>query len=135
MILAEFAIREKLKDLNSGRVYPLRSPDNMTDDFIIYQRVDSDRWRSINAPSGMLQATIQVDCYSKSYYNVKQMSSIVESRLDGFRGAVSYGSNSPQDSVRIAGIVLQNDFDLMEMEEEPFLYRNSLTFNVTYEQG
>jgi hypothetical protein len=131
---AEIAIYEKLKDLNSGRIYPLRAPDNLTQDFIVYQRLDSDRWRSINAPSGMVQASIQLDCYSQSYYNVKSMASTVETRLDGFRGSVPYGTNSPQDEVRVGGIVLETDSDLAEITEEPFMYRVTMTFNVTYEQ-
>ena len=134
MKLPELAIREKLKGLNSGRVYPIRAPDNLTDDFIIYQRIDSERWRSINAPSGMAQAIIQVDCYSKSYYNVKVTSGQVEDILDGFRGTVSYGDNSPQDAVRIGGISLNGDSDLFEQEEEPFMYRVTMDFLITYER-
>lgn len=132
--MIEKAIYTKLSDLAGGKVYPIRAPDNETDDFIIFQRTDSARWRSVNAPSGMAQAFIQVDCYSKSYYNAKELAGIVESRLDGFRGTVGYGSDSPQDSVRIGGISLQNDVDLYDQTEEPFLYRNTMSFLVTYEQ-
>jgi hypothetical protein len=134
MSFAEIAVYEKLKSLNSGRIYPLRAPDNMTDDFIIYQRVGSERYRSINDPSGLLKAIIQIDCYSKSYYNVKQTALNVETILDGFRGSVVYGSNSPQDSVRVAGIVMEGDSDLIDVDEEPFLYRITMTFNIIYEQ-
>lgn len=134
MKLPELAVKERLSDLISNRVYPLRAPDNMTDDFIVYQRVGAERYRSINAPSGLVQATIQVDCYSKSYYNVKSLQLAVESRLDGFRGVVSYGSSSPQESVRIGGISLISENELIDTEDEPVLYRVTMSFLITYDQ-
>lgn len=134
MSVLEKAFYTKIQDLANGKVYPMRARDNETDDYIVFQRTDSVRWRSINEPSGMAQAFMQVDCYSKSYYNAKELGAAVESRLDGFRGVVSYGSNSPQDFVRIGGISLQSDVDLYDQTDEPFLYRSSMSFLVTFEQ-
>ena len=134
MKLVEYAIYEKIKNLVSGKVYAMRAPDGETDDFIVFQRTDSQRWRSINSPSGIAQAFIRIDSYSQSYYRAKENALLVEGILDGFAGIVGYGGNSPQDTVNIGGISLQNDVDLFDQTDEPFLYRSSLSFLVTYEQ-
>lgn len=135
MSLVEYAIYEKLKNLASGKVYAMRAPQNVQGDFIVFQRTDSDRWRDINGPSGMAQAFIQIDCYSATYYGAKTLGESVENILDGFRGTVYYGTNSPQDSISVAGISLQNDVDLFEQTEEPFLFRSLRFFLVTYDRG
>ena len=132
--LVEQAVYEKLRALAGGQVYALRAPQNVSGDFIVFQRVNSARWRSINAPSGVAQATIQVDSYSNTYYGAKELGALVETELDGFRGIVAYGDGSPQETIDIGGISLQSDVDLIEQTDEPFLYRNLMTFLVTYDQ-
>ena len=120
--------------LASGKVYAMKAPQNVQGDFIIYQTIDSDRFRSINNPSGIAQAIIQVDCYSNDYLSAKELRAELEETLDGYSGRVSYGSDSPQDFVDIEGISLQNESDVFDQTDEPFLYRNFATFLVTYKQ-
>lgn len=134
MKTVEPAIFELLKSLNSNRVYPLNAPQNATAPFIVYNRVDSERWRAVNGPSGIAQATIQVDVYAATYQAAKELALSVENTLDGHRGLVYYGTDSPQEFVRIAGISLQNDVDLLDQTEKPLLFRNSANYLVTYEQ-
>lgn len=131
---AEFGIYDLLKGLAGGRVYALRAPQNVTTPFIIYQRVSSGRWRSINAPSGLEQATIQIDVYADNFAATKALAIQIEDILDGYRGTVYYGGDSPQKSVRIAGISLVNDEDVLDQTDEPFLYRNIADYLVTYER-
>jgi hypothetical protein len=103
MKYVEKAIYETIRTLASGRVYGLRAPENATAPFIVFQRIDSERWRDINGPSGMAQATIQIDAYAETLFAAKDLALEIEDILDGFRDTVYYGSDSPQDSVRIAG--------------------------------
>lgn len=134
MKTVEPAIYELLKTLASGHVYVMRAPDNAAAPFIIFQRIDSERWRDINAPSGMAKASIQIDCYHSSYYASKSLAGMVEEILDGYKGTVLHGSGSPQQSVIIAGVVLENDVDILDQEDEPALFRNSAVYSVTYNQ-
>jgi hypothetical protein len=132
--IPDYGLYELLKSLAGGRVYLLIAKQNETAPFIIIQTVFSERWRDINDPSGMAQASIQVDCYGLTFMEAKQLSGQVEAILDGYRGTVSYGASSPQSTVRIGGISLQNEFDTIEQTEEPRLFRNTSTYLVTYQQ-
>lgn len=134
MKIAEYAIFELLKNLAGGRVYAIRAPQNSVAPFIIFQRVDSQRWRAINGPDGIAQAFIQIDSYASGFYQAKELAAEVESLLDGFRGTVYYGTDSPRGYVKIGGISLQGDSDLLDQTEEPLLFRNMMTFLVTYNQ-
>ena len=130
----ERAIYELLKGFAESRVYALQAKQNTAVPFIVFQRTDSQRWRSMNNPSGMAQAYIQIDCYGKDYYEAKELAAAVETALDGYRGTVYHGNASPQDFTRIGGISLQSDLDLLDQTDEPLLFRNTATYLVTYEQ-
>lgn len=132
----EKGIFELLKNLASGKVYLDMAPDGAGSDgpFIVIFRTGSERWRSINGPSGMAVAYLQIDAYAKLPYDAKNLGAAIETILDGYRNTVSYGTDSPQESVRIASSVLTGDEVAIDQEEEPVLYRNSLSFNVTYQQ-
>lgn len=123
-------------ELGHTRIYPLRAPQNATAPFVVYQKTGSnDRWRGINRPSNIAQASIQIDVYAAAYDDAKTIAAQIERILDGYRGTVYYGASSPQESVEIKGISLQNDFDTLDQTDEPFLFRNSADFLVTYGQG
>lgn len=128
MKIVEKALVELLSAIPN--VYVHIAPQNLTDDFVIIQRTTSQRWRSTKAPSGIAQATIQIDCYSKTYYGSKTLGGQVETILDGFRGVVTHDSVN----YRIGGLSLQSDGDLLDQSDEPLLFRNILTFLVTYDQ-
>lgn len=137
MKFCEQALYELIRaELGHNRVYPLRAPQNETAPFVVYQRIGSnDRFRSINTPSNIAQASIQIDVYASTYESAKEIAGQLERILDGYRGTVYYGTDSPQQSVDIKGISLQNEFDALDQTEEPFLYRNSADYLVTYGQG
>jgi len=132
--LVEYALYELLKNLAGGNVFAMRAKKGQQPPFIIFQRLDSERWRSINGPSGVAKPTVQIDCYDSGYYAAKNLSAQVEQLLDGFAGTVAYGSDSPQATVKITGLTLQNDLDIFDETDEPYLFRSSSKFTVTYEQ-
>jgi hypothetical protein len=136
MKIIEKALFELLKTITdvSNRVYAMRAPQNAASPFIVFQRVDSERWRSIDGPSGMAQALFQIDCYSTGFYECKDIQMQVEELLDGYSGLVYYGSESPRESIKIGGISLQNDIDIIDQTDNPVLFRNIGSFLVTYNQ-
>lgn len=129
--MIEKAIYELIDSL--GDTYAMRAKQNASTPFIVFQNIGADRWRSVKGPSGMAQANIQIDSYDDSYYGAKELGEQIKTALDGYRGTVSYGSNSPQDTLRIAAISLQDETDLFDQTSEPFLYRSKHTYLVTYE--
>jgi hypothetical protein len=134
MKIVEYAIHSLLQGLASGKVYALQAPQNTAAPFIVFQRAGGERYRSIAQPSGLARVQIQIDCYAADYYAAKSLAASVEDILDGYAGTVSYGSNSPQSTIRIGGITLESEDDILDQTEEPFLYRVITVYNVTFEQ-
>lgn len=142
----ERALFEKLKSaagtsvgvgttLDPKRIYAMRAPQNAKEPFIIYQRVSSERWRHLQGPSGMVQAMMQIDFYHATYNGARDLALAMEAALDGFRGTVAYGGDSPQATVRFGDISCQNDVDIFDQTDAPFLYRVSADYLITYEQS
>ncbi len=136
----EPALFELVKDLVADeKAFWMRAPDNETGPFIIYQHVDRDQFgknvlnRTPGQP-GKVQAYIQIDCYAQVIDVTKALGASVEYALDGYSGTVYHGTDSPQDSVVIDAIALQNDVDLVDQTDEPLLFRNSAVYLVTYNQ-
>lgn len=125
----------KTVPIDGNRIYLLRAPQNSPAPFVIYQQTSSERWRDVNGPSGMVQASVQIDVYASTANAARDLHAQVEAVLDGFRGTVSYGTDSPRDSIRFAGISCQNDVDIFDQTDEPFLYRVSADYLITYEQS
>lgn len=132
--IVEEAIYELLKDLAGGAVSAQKAKKGQQAPFIIYQRINSERWQSIDGPSGVAMAEIQIDAYDKLYYDAKRLGAEVELLLDGFEGPVEYGNDSPQRTVEIASIVCQNDIDILDDTDQTTLSRSSAVYRVTYYQ-
>jgi len=140
MKIIERSFYELLKGLAGGAVYMMRAPDKAAGPFLIVQRVDSDRsYDSINTAGGIAKAYIQVDAYHPKYYGAKTLSGQVEAILNKFRGVVNVtyladDGSTVNEAQNIAGISLQNDVDIFDDTDQPYLFRNSNVFIVTYYQ-
>ena len=118
----------------TNKVFYLRAPDNEPGPFVIIQNGQRTVWRDINGPSGIAQCTLQIDAYHKTYLEAKTLASQIEDTLDGLREVVSWGSESPQETVDIRGVSLQNGVDIIDQTDIPLLYRESSSYLVTYKQ-
>lgn len=130
----EKAIYELLKGLAGGRVYALRAAQNAPAPFVVYQRIDGERWRSLDGPSGVAQAMVQVDAYAGEYYEAKELAHAAEAILDGYRGEAAYGAGPTADTVMIESITLQDESDLLDQTAEPVLARVRTSYFVIYQQ-
>lgn len=129
----EEAVFELLKTLASGKVYYARAPEDVAGSYIVMQRTGSSRWRTINGASGMAQDNFQIDCYGTEQFAVHTLARQVEGILSGYRGTVNVPT-IPVVAVRIGGISLLDENDLLEEEKEEFIYRNLAQYLITYEQ-
>lgn len=134
------AIFEILKDItevggpSAPRVFVGMAPQNAARPYIVYQESDAVRTRSINTQDCIAGTYIQVDCYDDLPFGASRLGNIVEETLVDYRGVVAYGTNSPRDTVRIAGVSFQNGANLVDQTQKPFLHRSYAVYLVTYEQ-
>lgn len=137
MKIIEQAIYELIKNIVPDKAYwgAAPQPANGTTGapFLRFNKNSEDTWRSIEGPSGMAQAYIQIDAYHDNQLGAAELGLQIKNLLDGYRGLVYYGNDSPQESIRIGGISFQDGLNTVDNEGEPLLYRSYGLFLVTYQ--
>lgn len=117
LLLGESTISDRV----GARVFPQKLPQNQQQDSIVYTRISGSSYYHNLGPSGLMRPRIQIDVYSKTQDAAFTLAQLVKERLEGFSGPVSYGSGSPQDTVRVRGIFLDSETD--EWDEASQLHR------------
>jgi hypothetical protein len=131
--MATLEIEAGILDLIGGvaECYALLAPESARSPFIVYQRISGAKWRDINGPSGMAQTFFQIDIYSNDYAESLSLNTQVRKILDGYKGTVTIGL----DTVRIGGVSFQNERNFVEDNVKPKLFRFSVDYLFTYEEG
>lgn len=109
-LLADAAILALVMD----RVFPIVLKPGETQTSIVYVRISGQGDHTLAAASGLARPRYQIDCWSLTPGAANALANLVKERLDGYRGLMPYGSNSPQDFVTVQGVFFtdeREDFD------------------------
>lgn len=75
-------------DQVTTRIYAGRSPQGVTDPYIVYSRVSENRNHTITAPDGIVTSRIQFDCFSNNIVNCEDIVEALRTHLDGYNKAM-----------------------------------------------
>jgi hypothetical protein len=117
---------EVVTALSGGSIYPLLRPQTEPLPAITYQRISATRFDPLEAPMPLADARLQLDCWAKSYAEVKDLARAVRQSLNGFAGPPG-----PRPCLR-AIRAFPDDRDLFESESGT--YRVSQDFSVWWEE-
>ena len=121
--MIEETLTAKLKAaVGSIKVYPVVAPDNAVAPYVIYQRVSTPRWTSLDGPSRVAQPTFQVDVYHSTYLQARTVAGQIRASLDGLREG------------DVLGCTLENERDLSDLTAEPSLHRANMMFRITHRE-
>lgn len=96
-------------------IYPIRIPQGVVKDSITYQRISGFGDVHMQGPSGLSRPRIQIDCWSSSADRASSMADLVKLHLDGYRGVMPIGEESPPaDGVTVQGVFYENERDLYD---------------------
>lgn len=124
MALVEEAIVTLLSGVAGGRVYAHNLARGVTLPAVTYMKVSGPRDQTMQGPSGLVSARIQVSSWAASYGAAKTLSDSVRQALDGYMGTT--------DGVRIGGIELVNETD--QYESEPNVFQVIMDFRVKHSE-
>ena len=109
--------------LGSGKVWAGSSPEVAPLPHIVYSQVSGDGNPGLDGPEDLYQVRFQFSCYGSSYLQAKRLQLTVRRFLEGFRGALSDGSEV--DSTTLS-------FEGDSYEEAPKLYHAPIDFEFVY---
>jgi hypothetical protein len=128
-LLADAAISTAV---GGARVYPLRLPQGQLLPSVVYQRVSGQGVHHNQGPSVLTRPRLQIDCWAADPDAAAALADLVKERLDGFRGPMPFGADSPPATVTVQGIFFEDERDLFDADAQ--LYRVSRDYWVWFEE-
>jgi len=112
------------------RVYPLVIPQEIYTEAsrkpcLVYQRIATEITGTFCQTDTLRGMSLQVDAYARTYGAARALAAAAKAALLGFTGAAS--------GVAVSRVTLAAEFD--GLDEEPGLYRRSLTFSIWYAEA
>lgn len=104
------------------KVFAARIDQEVAPPFVRFWRVGVRRPDTLDGHNGSVRATVQVDCFSKTYGEMKSMLDAVRLSLDGFKGTAG------TEEVKGSRMISERDF----FDEEAELFVGSADFNIWY---
>ena len=127
-LLADSAIAAIVVD----RVYPINLDQGIKHTSIVYSRQSGlpDHW--MQGPSGLTRPRYQIDCWSMATAEASALADLVKERLDGYRGPMPYGTNSPQNSVEVQAVFFADEREGYDTDSK--LYRVSRDYFIWFRE-
>jgi hypothetical protein len=111
----------------TNRIYPNIVPQKAAMPAITYQQISGPRQHVMTDDSGLVQASYQINCWSKTYVGARELSEAVRKVLDGYNGTVN--------TRVIHAILLDDEGDMPQMQAESDVllrYGKRLDFTIWY---
>jgi len=97
-----------IDSLVDGRIYPNAVPQGKAMPAITYQQISGPREYTTDGPVGLVMARYQVNCWTETYAEARQLGEAVRLTLNGYIGTI--------ESLQIYGIFLENEGDLPSIQ-------------------
>lgn len=114
------------------RVFPVKLPQGQLNPSVVYSRISGVGDHHMRGPSGLARPRIQIDCWAVSADLSSQLARLVKNRIDGFRGEMEFGSNSPKDSLTVLGVFFDSERDFYDDGNE--MYRVSQDYFIWFRE-
>jgi len=112
------------------RIFALRLPQGELRASIVYSRISGQGDHHMQGPSGLARPRVQVDCWAQTADAADALARKVKARLDGYRGEVLWGENSPQEAVPVKGIFFDSERE--DYDETAKLFRSSKDYFIWF---
>lgn len=113
-----------------SRVFANNLPQSEKRPSIVYNRVTGHGDHHMQGPSGLSRPRFQIDAWAQTQTDAANLANLVKSRIDGFRGTMTYGTNSPPEHIDVLGVFFADERDGYDSDSE--LYRMSRDYFVWY---
>lgn len=115
-----------------SRMYHVIASQGVTQPHIVFNRISGQGDHHMQGPSGLNRPRLQIDCWAQDADTAAALALAVKARIDGFKGAIAFGSSSPQDSVAVQGVFFESERD--DYDDTAKLFRVSHDYLIWYEE-
>lgn len=101
---------------NRYRIFPGQLPQGERRASIVYQEISSVGDHTNEGPSHLARPRYQITAWAETQDQAVALALLAKDRLDGYRGDITWGSNSPIDSVTVRGVFFDSSRDLFDAD-------------------
>jgi hypothetical protein len=129
-VVADASISGVIGTRQDARMFPVVLPQGEKRPSVVYSRISGLSDHHMQGPSGLSRPRIQIDCWAAKADIAATLSDLVKARIDGFKGDIPYGGDSPQASVTVQGIFFDSERE--DFDNESKLYRASRDYFIWF---
>jgi hypothetical protein len=118
--------------VGGSRIYSMLVPQGQTSPSIVFTKISGQGDHHMQGPSGLTRPRVQIDCYALNLAEAGNLALRVKERLDGFRGDMPYGSNSPPTALDV--MLVQFDSEREFFEDNTKFFRVSQDYLIWYRE-
>jgi len=111
-LYAFLAAEAGVKALVAARIYPDAAPAGAAKPYIVYQRITTERDRTMDGPNGLAMPRMQVTCWAATYIGAKVLADAVADAIDGFSGDMG------GEAVQVVSVLDEGDMPDLSPEGE-----------------
>jgi hypothetical protein len=104
LLLGDAAVLAAVTTSGVSRIYPGVLPQGITLPSIVQNLISEGSGYHMQGDDGLVQARVQLDCWALTQDAAVSLAGLVFDLLSGFHGTVSFGSDSPQQSIVVRGV-------------------------------
>lgn len=116
--------------VGGARIYPIQLPQGQKLASIVYTRISGQGDHNVEGPSGLNRVRVQIDCWAATADAADLLSRQVKERIDGYRGAMPWGDESPAEAIVVQGIFFDSERE--DWDETAQMYRASKDYVVWF---
>lgn len=104
--------------LASARIYPVVMAQGNLLACIVFTKISGQGDHYMQGPTGLARPRYQIDAWAPSADVATALGNLVKERLDGFKGPMPYGSNSPQATITVQGAFFTDEREDYDAEKK-----------------
>ena len=119
--------------VGGARIFAIKLPQGEERLSIVHSRISALGDHHMQGASGLVRARLQIDCWSKSDADAADLlARQVKERIDGYRGSMRWGEDSPAEAIVVQGIFCESERE--DYDDVAKMFRSSKDYLIWYEE-
>lgn len=117
------------------RVFAIKLPQGEARASIVYSRISGQGDHHMQGASGLNRTRIQIDCWAPLAAGADAADLLarqVKERIDGYRGSILWGDDSPEEAIVVQGIFFESERE--DFDDVAKMYRSSKDYLIWFEE-
>lgn len=119
--------------VGASRIFPVKLPQGEIRTSIVYRRISGQGDHHMEGPSGLSRPRMQIDCYAQTADAADLLALQVKERIDGYRGSMSWGEDSPAEAIVVQGIFYESEGP-EDWDADAKMFRSSKDYLIWFEE-